>query len=87
MIIFLPAFVKPTLRKNHEFYVNFLGGVTIYELFKAEIVKQKRIRKLTNKDLGKLTGYKRKTIDAFMAGAGESENVAKAIAKVLNIEL
>ena len=63
-----------------------LGGVTIYELFKAEIVKQKRLRKLTNADLGKLTGYKQQTIDAFMAGARESENVAKAIAKVLKIE-
>lgn len=56
-------------------------------MFKAEIVKQKRLRKLTNADLGKLTGYKQQTIDAFMAGARESENVAKAIAKVLEIEL
>lgn len=50
-------------------------------------MKQKRIKKLTNADLGRLTGFTRSTIDAFMAGARESENVAKAIAKVLEIEL
>lgn len=34
-----------------------------------------------------MTGYARQTIDSFMAGVRDSENVAKAIAKVLGIEL
>jgi len=50
-------------------------------------VKQKRIKQLTNADLGHLTGFSRSTIDAFMAGARESENVARAIAKALKIEM
>ncbi|MFR1050956.1 MAG: hypothetical protein ACLSE7_04435 [Lachnospirales bacterium] len=60
---------------------------TIYRLFCGKIAEQKKLRKLTNGDLAKMTGYKKKTIEAFMCGARESEKIAKALAAVLNIEL
>ena len=59
----------------------------IYRLFRAKIAEQKQLRKLTNADMAKLTGYTKSTIDAFMCGVRESDAVAKAIAKVLDIEL
>ena len=75
------------------FYKTHLRGVDdIYELFKAEIAKVKRLRKLTNADIGELTGYAKGTIDLFMC-SGESLNrddskkVAHAISKALEIEL
>lgn len=58
----------------------------IYELFRGEVAKQKKLRKLTNKDIAKLTGLSHATIDAFMAGARESERTATAIANALEIE-
>ena len=68
------------------------GVFTIYEVFKAEVVKQKRLRKLTNADIAKMTGYARITIDIFMTSTGnnpreDSKNVAEAISKALGIEL
>ena len=60
---------------------------TIYRLFCGKIAEQKKLRKLTNGDLAKMTGYSKKTIEAFMCGARESEAIAKALAAVLNIEL
>ena len=65
----------------------------IYELFRAEIDKQKSIqrradgRKLTNADIAKKTGFSVSTIHAFMGGGRASEQTAKAIAKALNIEM
>lgn len=61
--------------------------IKIYELFKGEVAKQKKLRKLTNKDLAKMTGLSHATIDAFMAGFRDSERTANAIAKALEIEL
>lgn len=58
-----------------------------YRLFCGKIAEQKKLRKLTNGDLAKLTGYSVKTINAFMCGARESEAIAKALAAVLEIEL
>jgi hypothetical protein len=34
-----------------------------------------------------MTGFKKSTIDAFMCGVRKSDNVAKAIAAALKIEL
>lgn len=65
----------------------------IFELFRAEIDKQKSIqrradgKKLTNADIAKLTGIKTSTIHAFMSGDRTSEKTAKAIAKALRIEM
>ena len=61
------------------------GYALKYDLLKGEIDKQKRLQKLTNADLAKMTGYAVNTIDQFMGGSKESENVAKAIAAVLKI--
>lgn len=73
---------------NHEVIHKFYkGGFSIYEIFIGKIAEQKALRGLTNADIGKMTGYKRKTIDAFTGGSRQSDNVAGAIAKVLNIEL
>lgn len=55
--------------------------------FVGKISEQKKVRHLTNADLAKMTGYKRSTIEAFMCGARDSDAVAKALAKALNIEL
>lgn len=60
---------------------------TIYTLFREKIRHAKVDKKYTNADIAKLTGYTKKTIESFMCGARESENVAKAIAKALNIEI
>lgn len=62
------------------------GVLTIYEIFKGKIAEQKKLRHLTNADIGKMTGYSSKTIDAFMSGARESDRLAKAIAEALNIK-
>ena len=59
----------------------------IYKLFCGKVAEQKKLRKLTNADLAKMTGYSKKTIESFMCGARESERIAKALAAVLNIEL
>ena len=58
----------------------------IYKLFCGKVAEQKKLRKLTNADLAKMTGYSKKTIEAFMCGARESDRIAKALAAVLNIE-
>lgn len=64
-----------------------LGGEIIYEVFKGKVAEQKQIRRLTYAEIGKMTGYSKNAIAQFMCGARESERVAKAIAKVLDIEL
>lgn len=63
------------------------GGGKIYEFFRGKIAEQKKLRKLTNADIAQMTGYTKSAIAAFMCGARESEQVAKAIANALNIEL
>src|SRR5574344_838813 len=59
----------------------------IYKLFCGKIAEQKKLRKLTNADLAKMTGYRKKSIEAFMCGARESEAIEKALAAAINIEL
>lgn len=61
--------------------------IPIYELFKAEVCKQKRLRRLNNKKLAEMTGFTKSTIDAFMCGVRDSDSVAIAIARVLDIEI
>lgn len=58
----------------------------MYELLKGEIKKQMFLRGLKPKDLAEMTGQKRSTINAFMCGARNSENTARLLAKVLEIE-
>ena len=64
----------------------------MYEAFKAEVAKVKRLKHLTNADIGKMTGFAKQTIDVFMYSGpkkarDDSERVAKAISAVLGIEL
>lgn len=61
-------------------------GITTYELFRGKIAEQKKLRRLTNGDIAKMTGYSVSTINAFMAGNRENDKIANAIAKVLDIE-
>lgn len=68
------------------------GGVIIFEVFKGEVAKQKKVLHITNADIGKMTGYTKKTIDYFLTRGDnkdrdDSKNVAVAISKALNIEL
>ncbi|NLH02501.1 MAG: hypothetical protein GX488_11635 [Clostridiales bacterium] len=62
----------------------------IYELFRDKVRHIKLDRKITNADIAKMTGcYKESTIHVFMTGGKgrDSEAVAKAIARALDIEL
>ena len=62
----------------------------IYEIFKAEVVKELRIRKIGQKELAQMTGYKPQTIRQFMSKSkdrDDSDNVAKAISYALKIKL
>lgn len=59
----------------------------MYEVFRGEVAKEKKIRKLTNSDLAEMTGIKESSLKAFMCGARDSERTARAIAKALDIEL
>lgn len=68
------------------------GVMTIYEVFKAEVEKVKRLKHLTNADIARSTGYAKRTIDIFMSSAprkdrNDSQRVAAAISAVLGIEL
>lgn len=56
-------------------------------LFIAEVKKRQAEKKLTYKDIGKKTGYKKGTIGAFMCGARKSNALKTAIASALDIEL
>lgn len=58
----------------------------IYELFRGKIAEQKKIRRLTDADIAKMTGYTTSTIRAFMCGVRENEKIATAIAQALGIE-
>ena len=53
----------------------------IYELFRGKIAEQKKIRRLTDADIAKMTGYTTSTIRAFMCGVRENEKIANAIAR------
>jgi predicted transcriptional regulator len=64
----------------------------MYEVFKAEIVKEKRLRKLTNANIASMTGLSVSAINMFMASSegkkrDDSRKVAEAISKALGIEL
>jgi hypothetical protein len=73
--------------KSQCFLQNTRRGVMeIYELFRGKIAEQKKLRRLTNGDIAKMTGYSVSTINAFMAGNRENDKIANAIAKVLDIE-
>jgi len=58
-----------------------------YIFFQGRITEAKKVNGLTNDDIAELTGYSKKTIEAFMSKHGnKSEKVANAIAKALKIE-
>lgn len=62
----------------------------LYEIFIADCKREMHLRKMTNSDLAKATGYKTSTIECFFANTPNREkstNVAKAISAVLDIEL
>lgn len=62
------------------------GGDGNLRAFRGKIAEQKKLRRLTNGDIAKMTGYSVSTINAFMAGRRENDKIANAIAKVLDIE-
>ena len=62
----------------------------MYENFIADCKREMWLRKMSNGDLAKQTGYKKSTIDAFFCdipGREKSRHVAKAIAVVLNVKV
>ena len=72
-------------RKTHK--RNRMEVVNIYKYFIAEVKKQLSLKGWKYADLAKATGYTVGTIEAFMCGARESENMAKCISKVLGINI
>lgn len=66
--------------------------MAIYEVFKAEVEKVKRLKHMTNADIAKSTGYAKRTIDVFMSSSpkkdrDDSQKVAAAISTALGIEM
>ena len=59
----------------------------MYEIFRGEVAKVVKIRRLSYQKIADMTGFKVSTIRAFMCGARNSDQVAKAISKALEIEL
>ncbi len=62
----------------------------MYEVFIADCKREMWLRRMTNKDLAKATGYKTSTINSFFTdipNRDKSDNVAKAISMVLGVEI
>lgn len=62
----------------------------MYEVFIADCKRAMRLRRMTNGDLAKATGYTKSSINAFFSdinGREKSENVAKAISVALGVEI
>lgn len=58
----------------------------MYELFRAEVAKQKKLKRLTDADVARMSGLTIASVRAFMCGARESDRTANAIALALGIE-
>ena len=56
-------------------------------IFIAEVAKELKLRKWTQKDLAEATGLKLSYIKAFMAQIRYSEKAKEAIAEALEIEI
>ena len=62
----------------------------MYEVFIADCKREMRLRKMSNGDLAKATGYSRSAIDCFFSdnkSRGKSTAVAEAISKELGIDI
>lgn len=62
----------------------------MYEIFIADCKREMQLRRMTNGDLARETGYKTSTINSFfsdIAGREKSEKVAKAISVALRVEI
>ena len=80
IVLFLLAIVKVSKQKNRKTHKrNRMEVVNIYKYFIAEVKKQLSLKGWKYADLAKATGYTVGTIEAFMCGARESENMAKCI--------
>jgi transcriptional regulator with XRE-family HTH domain len=62
------------------------GVNRIYEILRAEIAKEKKLRKKTDKDLAADTGLTLSTIRAFMCGARGTDKTADVLARALGIK-
>lgn len=65
---------------------NLEGVIRISTIFLGKVAEQKKLRRLTNGDLAKMTGFQKSTIDALLGGGRWSDRVADAVAMVLKIE-
>lgn len=59
--------------------------MTDYNSFRAEVKKALALRGWKYKELALATGYKVRTIEAFMCNCRVTDEVAQAIAKALDI--
>lgn len=59
----------------------------MHELFIAEVAKQKRLKRLTNKQLAEMTNLTKHQIDCFLQGHIKGDMIKKAIAKALEMEI
>lgn len=58
----------------------------MYSLFIAEVVKQMKIRHINQRQLAEAIGYPYANVRKFMCERYDSEAIANAIAKYLEIE-
>lgn len=82
-ILYFLCFVNRNLRTLRVLE----GVIKIYELFRGKVAEQKKLRKLTDKKLAEMSGCSFAAVRAFMCGARQSDNTAKALAKALGIDL
>ena len=59
----------------------------MYEIFRGEVAKVVKIRRLSYQEIADMTGFKLSTIRAFMCGVRNSDQVARAIGKALGIDV
>jgi transcriptional regulator with XRE-family HTH domain len=61
----------------------------LYNVFRAEIERQKQLKGLTNADIAKAVGRAKNTVDIFMMDnpRNESKKLAEDIAAYLGIEI
>lgn len=59
----------------------------MYEVFRSEVARVKKLKKIGDREIAEKTGFTLSTIRAFMCGARNSDQVARAIGKVLGIDV
>ena len=73
-------------RAKPTFVTKRKGVGNMVSLFAAEVVKQLKLRKMTQKELAAAIGYNYSSLRSFLNDNYNNEGMAKAIANYLGIE-